>query len=253
MLAAVSRDDSMLSGGIGSGRWTGRGTVMVEPLAQLTADGEWKSLPCDSSRPETCRKFARGYLNKRHTYTVISADGHGATINAAPTALSECYDYGGPGTYSGAAIVTSAIAANSVDFFGDGPPLQRIGQEEAASIRTALAKLVPKRLDSTEKLKFFALRLEGQNMIVVQRAFRDGTSAAFIFAIGTLGQGRFHILRWKQNTEDEKERVLATIHLKSGRDFLITVVNDPESHLFRVYGLRNGRLVMVYSGGGSSC
>jgi len=43
------------------------------------------------------------------------------------------------------------------------------------------------------------------------------------------------------------------IHLKSGRDFLITSINDPEGHTFHVYGLRNGKLVLVYSGGGSSC
>jgi hypothetical protein len=50
-----------------------------------------------------------------------------------------------------------------------------------------------------------------------------------------------------------EERVLGTIRLKSGRDFLITVVPDPESQSFRVYGIRDGHLALIYSGGGSSC
>jgi hypothetical protein len=30
-------------------------------------------------------------------------------------------------------------------------------------------------------------------------------------------------------------------------------VCDPESQKFRVYGIRGGKLTMVYEGGGSSC
>jgi hypothetical protein len=41
--------------------------------------------------------------------------------------------------------------------------------------------------------------------------------------------------------------------MKSGRDFLITTVSDPESQSFRVYGMVSGRLALIYSGGGSSC
>jgi hypothetical protein len=61
------------------------------------------------------------------------------------------------------------------------------------------------------------------------------------------------VLHWKENTRDEEERLLGTIRLKRGREFLITVVTDPESHSFRVYGIRGGHLQLIYSGGGSSC
>ena len=64
---------------------------------------------------------------------------------------------------------------------------------------------------------------------------------------------QFHLLHWKQNTDDEDEFVLGTVHLTNGRDFLITTVTDPEGQWFRVYGIRQGKLAMVYSGGGSSC
>ncbi len=259
MLAAVSRDESMFTGGISSGKLIGRGTVAVEPLARLTQSGEWASLPCGTNNPKRCLKFEREYLNKPHTYTVVSADGQGATIHAAPTTLDECYGYSGTGTYSSTSIATSSIAASSADFFADSPPLKHIANEEAAAIRKALVTLIPKKLDSTKELRFFAVRLEGQDMFIVQRALTDIPAKSenrrikFIFAIGTLDQGSFHILHWKQNSEDENERVLGTIRLKTGRDFLVTVVSDPESQSFRVYGIRNGRLALVYSGGGASC
>src|ERR1035437_4595593 len=59
MLAAVSRDSSMLGGGLGSGLWTGRGTVVVEPLAHITPVGEWIGISCGSDHPATCKEFER--------------------------------------------------------------------------------------------------------------------------------------------------------------------------------------------------
>jgi len=258
MVAAVSRDSSMFGGGFDSGIWTGRGTVYVEPLGYLTQTGEWKALPCSKDWPKTCPKFAREYLNKPHTYIVVSADGKGATIQATPTKLDECRYYTGHGTYSGAAIANSAIAASSADFFADSEPLKSLSYQDLASIRMELGKLVPSKLDSTRWIRGFSLRLEGQELFVAQRSYADiaahaNVSYDFIFAIGTMDQGRFHILHWKKNTEDEAERVLGIIHLKNGREYLITTVGDPESEWFRVYGIRDGKVALVYEGGGSSC
>jgi hypothetical protein len=190
---------------------------------------------------------------------VISADGKGATVQAAPTTLSECYDYRGTGTYAGATIAKSAIAASSADSFVDSASLQSLNEEETKATRKALALLVPSKLDSIERLRLAKLRLEGQDLIIVQRAFADiagvrqASSPKLIFAIGTMGQGRVRIVHWKKNVEDEDERVLGTFALKSGREFLVAVVGDPESHWYRVYGIRDGHLDLIYSGGGSSC
>jgi hypothetical protein len=119
--------------------------------------------------------------------------------------------------------------------------------------------LLPNKLDSITKLRLSSVRLGGKLLIVVQRSLSDYSIAeapehvTLIFAIGTMDQRGFRVLHWKQNTEDEEEVVLGTIQLKSGLQFLITVVHDPESQSFRVYGVRGGRLSLVYSGGGSSC
>ena len=120
---------------------------------------------------------------------------------------------------------------------------------------------LPPKFDSTEELRIYSVHLEGQSLLVIQRAFQDYGSKPdyemvrlrLIFAIGAMQQGRFRLLQWKENVDDENELLLGTIHLTNGRDFLITTVSDPESQSFRIYGIRNGRSTLVYSGGGASC
>lgn len=145
MIAAVARDLSALAGGIGSGNRTKSGTVGVEPVAFLTESGAWQAIPCKSGSGEGCEKFAREYLSKRHTYTVISSDGMGATVRTAPVTLSECYGYAGDGTYTGARITNSAIAASSSDPFDSASPLEPVSPSEASVIRKALRPQLPLR------------------------------------------------------------------------------------------------------------
>lgn len=70
--------------------------------------------------------------------------------------------------------------------------------------------------------------------------------------IGTMEDGAFHVSHWN-DSDGEDEQILGSVRLKSGRDFLVTTVSDSESQSFRVYGIRNGNLTLIYSGGGSSC
>jgi hypothetical protein len=260
MLVAVSRNNAVLAGGIFTGTMLEPRRLSVEPLAWLTSAGQWRGFQCDGKNQSGCRKFEKTYLSKPHTYTVVSADGRGATVQGAPTSLDDCFGYTGSSTYSGASVSGTAIAASSAEMFTTGPSAKRIIGHDANSIRAALSSLVPAKLDSTKELRIYSLSLEGQDFYVVQRAFQDYASKAgynhrlkLIFAIGTMTQGRFHLLHWKKNIDDENELALGTIHLKNGRDFLVTTVSDPESQSFRVYGVKNGRLTVVYFGGGSSC
>ncbi len=95
MLAAVSRDTYILGAG-DLGKKTAKGTAFVEPLARITASGEWQSLPCSAGadgnhqNANACEKFEREYLSKSHTYVVVSTHERGATISAAPATLNEC-------------------------------------------------------------------------------------------------------------------------------------------------------------------
>jgi hypothetical protein len=149
----------------------------------------------------------------------------------------------------------SAIGASSIEFFSDSPPPQLIQDAAAAPFLKAFAAAVPGGLDSTLFLSVFSLRLEGQDLALLQRSYGApaGKPLKPIFAIGKMDHGRFQVLHWKENVDDEDEVMLGTVHLTNGRDFLIASVSDPAGQWFRVYGIRSGKLVMVYSGGGSSC
>jgi len=126
MVVAISRDKSTLTGGISSEDLSQQGKVDVEILAYLTPDGEWRNHPCAQNYGKPCERFAKEYLGKSHLYTVVSADGRGATVNAAPVALSECYDYTTTGNYAGASIRKTAIAADSAQMFTVGSPAARL-------------------------------------------------------------------------------------------------------------------------------
>ena len=170
MIAVVSRD---AIGGLGPSARTKPGTVEVEPVALLAESGEWQAIPCKPGTGEGCKKFARDYLSKRHTYAVISAEGTGITIHTAPVTLSECFGYSGGGTYSGGHIAKSAIAASSSDLFDSAVAPKVVAPSEAARIRKALRPLVPKHLDTVEDLRIMHLQLEALDLLLVQRAYAD--------------------------------------------------------------------------------
>ena len=90
MVVAVSRDDSMIAGGIGTGSNTSPGKINLEILALLSSSGEWRNHPCARTYSRQCDAFAREYLSKSHTYVVVSADGRGDKIHSEPVRLSEC-------------------------------------------------------------------------------------------------------------------------------------------------------------------
>lgn len=257
MLLAVGRDDSLLAGGISTGKRTVPGTAVVEPIASINSAGKWTSIKCDNLHPVACKRFEREFLNKPHTYSVITADGYGAVVKTAPTTLSECYGYSGAGTYAGAAISAAAVAASSTEFFDIGAPMLPVQESDAAVIRKELGTLIPEKLDSTRYLRLFATEMDGRRLVLVQRSFAEfadeNVRMKFFFAIGTFESGHFQLLYWKRNVEDEDERVIGMIRFKSGLDFLVTTASDPESQRFHVYGMQNGKLVIVYSGGGESC
>jgi hypothetical protein len=271
MIVAVSHDNSVLAGGIGSASPLPSGKAAVEPLAWLSPSGEWKKILCDDNHPKECKKFEREYLKKPHSYTVVSADGRGASVHVKEMALDdECFGYGGTGTFSGNSISYATVAASSADYFIPGLPAKRLAEKDAEPIRKALAATAGGKLDSTKVLRVYSMQLEGQDLFVIQRAFQDyadkpgydlrkpgydpsNGNLFEIFAIGMMNRSHFYLLFWKENTGDENEQILGTLHLKNGRDFLVTTTSDPESQFFRIYGIRNGRLTLIFSGGGGGC
>jgi hypothetical protein len=212
-----------------------------------------------------CKDFDRDYLSKPHDYTVVSADGLGATVHVNRMHLDdECFGIYGNGTFSGAYIRDAAVAAESADMFTAGPPARRLPASEAEPVRKALAAAVGSKLDTTKYLRVYAVPLEGQSLLVIQRTYEDFANRPerkqnhlepldLVFAVGRMDQGHFKLLFWKENTEDENEQILGLIHLKSGRDFLLNDVSDPETSSSRVYGTHAGKFMLIFEGGGGGC
>jgi len=273
MVVRVAHDNSIMGGGIGGSNFLKPGDASVQPIAWLTPSGDWLKVPCykiggpyddfsDYSKP--CHHFEREYLIQAHTYTVVSADGRGASVEVPHMNLDqECFGMGGGGTFTGGTIRFAAVAAESTDMFSVGEPARRMAGDEASVVTRSLARVVGKKLDSTEDLRVYSINLEGQSLLAVERAFQDyankhqpieaAPERDLIFSIGRMENGHFRVLYWKENTSDENEQVLGLIHMRNGRDFMVDSVSHPEGNFFRIYGVRKGELAVVFEGGGGGC
>jgi hypothetical protein len=266
MVVAVSRDDSVLNGGIGTGIRTPSGIANIEPIAWLTPSGLWHDLPCNyhwvtGLDIQHCRDFAASYLGLFHNYAIISADGYGATVQSSPVHLTTCNSFATRGLYSGRPVQRTAIAAGNPQAFLPSQPLQPVDALHYQQTLTAFVAAAPIHLRTLAGIRLYRTQWNGHTLILVERSFTDFSSAnpsivpnvRLLFAIGEITRGKFHVLFWKHNTADDNEQLLGAITLKNGQEFLITSVNGPEAQFFRIYGLHDGKISMVFSGGGSSC
>lgn len=265
MVMAVASETTVLACGISCCRKNPPGVVSVEPIAWLTAAGEWKHTICDDPGSSKCENFEKEYLKMPHSYDVVSADGFGATIEVSakdsPKAETDCYGINaGKGIIHGGSIRATAVAASPVEIFAAGVSAQRLLEHDAEPVRIAFSAAAGKKLDSRDDLRIYRIHLEGQDLYVVQRAIQDFTMEQLhkqgnlppVFGLGKFEKGKFSPML-AIHVDEGNELILGMIHLKNGRDFLITSINDSESQSFRVYSLRDGKLVVVFEGGGSSC
>jgi hypothetical protein len=285
MVVAIARDTNVYAGGTTFGEVMKNGEVSVDPVAWLTPAGNWKKIDCDSDHPGACTQFDHEYLKKAHTYSVVSADGRGAIVHVRKMSLTppddpdSCFGYGGDGTYSGAPIAYVAVAAESSGPFIAGPSAKRLSEKEAEPIWEAFKATATEKLqsaaeyrplagvvdsDPTFELRFYSVHLGGREYFVVQRASQEGTDEPengnnkhnygmdTLLAVGRMDRGHFDLLCY-QRTDDEDERFLGMIHLKNGKDYIVDTVSDPESQFFRIYGIRNGTVALVFEGGGGGC
>lgn len=261
IILAVSRDDGFI-GGISCCDRTKHGSIAEKPIGRLSSSGAWSPLTnCSSDDSSGCKVFEQNFLSKRHDYRVVSHDGYGSIVRVGPMKLSDCYGYSGMGTYSEGEIDSSAIASSVPGLFTQDLSPQLLKSPNSKPILDAISSKVQGGLSSRRYFKFYSVHLGGRNLIVVQRALQDyankpNTSSLTldsIFSIGVIRDGQFKILLFKSNTEDEDEIILGMIRLRNGREYLVTSVHDPEGQWFRVYGIRDGNLRIVYSGGLSDC
>jgi len=265
MVVAVAHDASVNQAGISSSNFLAPGIASVKPIAWITAEGNWIQIDCTGDKPDACKKFDRTYLSHPHDYSVISADGQGSIVHVKRMNLDqECFGMGGLGQFRAGAIRSAAVAAEGADLFSVGSSAHQLTEYDAAPMRKALADAVGRKLDTTKELRVYSVNLEGHNLLIFQRAYQDWASKPahaktnspnfeFVFALGAMDNGIFKILQWKENTGDDNEQILGVIHLRGGHDFLVSASSDPEGYSFRVYGYRNGKLLIIFEGGGGGC
>ena len=145
MIVAVSHQDSVLGGGIGSGNNMPIGQVGVAPIAWISPSGVWKAIRCDESHIEDCKRFDQEYLRKPHDYTVVSADGRGSQVQVDKMKFSafqlnpdECFGFGGMGKNTPPTVNYAAVAASSSVIFSTGLAARRISGQDAETIQKAL-------------------------------------------------------------------------------------------------------------------
>lgn len=265
MVVAVAHDASLIGGGIGSSNFLPPGIAAVEPIAWINAEGDWIQLDCTEAKSAACKKFNRTYLSQPHDYSVISSDGNGTTVHVQGMELDhDCFGMSGRGRFNGGAIRSGAVAAEGSDLFSAGAGAHRLTGSYAAPKLKALAQAVGSKLDTTEELRVYAVNLDGHDLLIFQRAYQDWASIPryappatprfeLVFALGSMDSGKLRILHWKENTEDDNEQILGVIHLRAGRDFLVTASSNPEGNEYRVYRYSGGKLVLVFHGGGGGC
>jgi hypothetical protein len=174
MIVGVAHDSSVMGGGIGSSNYLPEGKVAVQPIAWLTPGGEWKKLPCDDVGPSgyssACKKLDRDYLSKPHDYSVVSADGLGATVHVSRMNLDhECFGIYGDGTFTGADIRYATVAAESGGIFTTGLPLtacpkQKLTQFAGLSLPLPAKSSTQRRNSASIRLRLRANRFSSSSV-----------------------------------------------------------------------------------------
>ena len=228
MIVSVVHDSSITGGGNSSSNLLRPGEAQVDPIAWMTPEGQWIDIACSETKSAACRRFDRDYLSKPHTYTVVSADGKGTSVVVPRMTLDqECFGFGWRGSFPKGAIRRAAVGAESGELFVEGSTARPLLDAEGAPNRSAFARRMGSKLDSTKELRVYEFSLDGRKLIAIQRAFQDYADKPeyqapnpptlnWIFAIGEMDRGMFRILHLKDVEGDDNEQILGLIHLKNG-------------------------------------
>lgn len=258
-LLAVAKDWAPIAGNVGGWPTASSPRVPVEFLAVVTVSGSWfdPTRMCAYDNASGCNDFLREYVNQSTDYTVITEPGWGISVHVSRVPkIGDCYGFSSEGLLSASEIGETAIASDVPGFFAVAPAWEVASPSQINIARKGLLRLGAQKIKSFDSVKVLAIRLEGNLYYVAERHSEGDQERGIVFAIGKISHGQFELLRWNPNggeDGDTVESVLGVIRLKSGREFLITTESDPEGQRFYAYGIKDGRLQIVFQGGGSSC
>ncbi len=259
-LLAVAKDWESQAGNVGAWPVAAAPKVPVEFLAMVSQSGHWSdpTTLCDEEHSSKCDLFLRNYVNYSASYRVITEPGWGVGITVHPVRkVDECYGFSSEGLPNSSQFGGTAVATDAPDLFVESPVIGSASPSEIGIVRSGLLRLGTSKVKSFGGIRVQKIRLEGSEFFVAQRHYsKERPESGIVFSIGRINQGRFEVLRWNPDggeDGDTVESALGVVRLKSGKEFLLTTENDPEGHRYYVYGIKNGRLEIVFKGGGSSC
>lgn len=172
------------------------------------------------------------------------------------TKLGDCYDFFSSATLDVKTIGDSALASDNPTWFDTSPAIEPASAAEIRIVKTGLLQLGPQKVRSSAGLRIRSVRLERNVYYLAERHSTSHHPYGIAFAIGRIVSGKFEILRWNDNggeDGDTVETALGAVRLVNGREFLLTMETNPEGRSYYVYGIQQGRLQIVFRGGGSSC
>jgi hypothetical protein len=253
VIVALTRWKGLFGGGLMDDEYPTlpAGQLDMQVIGRLTPSGEWKKMPRNTDNPKLMAGF-KNYIAHTHTYTVVSAENHGEQIHSKPARWGECEDYSMDGVYVGQEFSKTAIAADAGDALVATPPLHRLTGKEVLAAQTALKALPKHKLHHVQRLELFSVVIGDRSFLILARGYQPGhpdyDQYTALFAIGELINGAFHSVIWDNaKNNDEQEYPVGVIQDKAGHIYLIDTVTTPETQYFRVYGLRDGKLVVVFN------
>jgi hypothetical protein len=259
-LLAIAKNWESQAGNVGAWPVAAAPKVPVEFLAMLSESGHWSdpTALCTEGHGSECDLFLRNYVNYTTNYTVITEPGWGSKVAVSPVRkIGDCYEFPSEGLPNSYQFGETAVASDAPDLFVESPVIETASPREIKIVRSGLLRLGPARVKTIDGVSIHKFQLQGNDFFLAEHHYSSERSESWIvFSIGRINQRRFEVLRWNPEggeDGDTVESALGIIRLKTGQEFLLTTQSDPEGHTYYAYGIKNGRLEIVFKGGGSSC
>ncbi len=258
LMVALSRDTSLLSGGLETPHNLAGNKVQIGIVGMLTPDGKIRNVLCDSDNQSECSTIESHYLSRRTRYQTISLS-QSEVVTTIPTKLSDCYETSAVGTLQMSNVQT-ALAATNTSVFGLVKAVDEATSKERQVLQIRASELIVRKdaslpvplLDRFEKVR---LNSKSEVLLVAEGSILTGKNYSMFFGIWRKMAGNYRLLL--SNTDsgfEEPENYIGTIRLKrETSDYIVTSSRDPEGYRFNIYALHRDHLVKVFQGGGGGC
>ena len=258
LIVAVSRDASLLTGGIEGPSNLAGNKVQLGIVGMLKPDGKIRKVLCDSDDQSECSAIESRYLSRPTTYRTISLS-RGRVVTSIPTKVSDCYETSGMGTLR-LRNVQTALGATDTSAFGLVNAVGKVTSEQRRLLQVAASELIARQSASLPVLslnRFESVRLDGKSevLLIAEGSSLAEKSYSMFFGVWRTMAGNYQLLLSNVASGfEEPENYIGTIRLRrESSDYIVTSTRNSEGYRFNMYALRHDHLVRVFQGGGGGC